>query len=152
LAIAIKRLRLAGMKRRIVLTAACAALLATCGCAGPDHAVILYEGADRPGGEDIEGPPPPGDYKFGPTEAVTKRVTDTNGDKRGDRIEYLTNGEVVGTAEDTNYDGKIDVYRRMVHGKVVDETRDKNFDGILDERRRDTNADGTLDLTEPLTP
>jgi len=115
---------------------------------------MLYEGPDRPGGEEIEGPAPPGDYKLGPTERVTpaRRVTDTNGDKRPDRIEYLSNGEVVGSGEDTNFDGKIDVYKKISHGVVVEEVRDRNFDGILDERSRDTNGDGKLDLTEPLTP
>jgi hypothetical protein len=115
---------------------------------------MLYEGPDRPGGEEIEGPAPPGDYKLGPTERVTpaRRVTDTNGDKRPDRIEYLSNGEVVGSGEDTNFDGKIDVYKKISHGVVVEEVRDRNFDGILDVRSRDTNGDGKLDLTEPLTP
>ncbi len=136
---------------RWMIGSACVVFVA---CSAADHSVTLYEGADRPGGEEIEGPAPPGDYRFGPTEGVTaaKRVTDTNGDKRADRIEYFSNGAVVGAAEDTNYDGKIDVYKKVSHGVVVEEVRDRNFDGILDVRTRDTNGDGKLDLTEPLTP
>jgi hypothetical protein len=142
------------MKTRIVIAAAWLALFGAAACAGQDRSVILYEGADRPGGEEVEGPAPPGDYKFGPTELATdaKRVSDTNGDKHADKVEYLSKGQVVGVAEDTNYDGKVDVYKRMANGQVTDEVRDQNYDGVFDIRNRDTNGDGTLDLTESLKP
>lgn len=102
----------------------------------------------------MEGPAPPGDYKFGPTELASdsRRVTDTNGDNKADMVEYLQKGQVVGVAQDTNFDGKIDVYQRMVNGRISDEVRDKNYDGVFDVRRRDTHGNGQLDLTEPLTP
>ncbi len=112
-------------------------------CAGPQGPVSLYQGPDRPGGEDVEGPAPPSDYLPAPTEpGYSKQVLDTNGDRRPDRVEYRSHGEVTVVGEDTNRDGKIDVYRKFSNGSVVDEVRDRNFDGIFDERRRYTNGDG----------
>jgi hypothetical protein len=110
-------------------------------CAPSNRAVILYEGPDRPGGEETEGPAPPSDYNFGPT----RREVDLDGDHRRDRIEFVTAGTINGVGEDTNRDGKIDRYQKIVNGKVVDESRDTNFDGVLDVRMIDTDNDGTLD-------
>jgi hypothetical protein len=116
-------------------------LSACAACAGPGNGVILYEGPDRPGGEEVEGPAPPSDYNFGPT----RREVDLDGDKRRDRIEFISNGTVNGVGDDTNHDGRIDRYQKLLNGKVVDETRDTNFDGVLDLRLIDTDNDGTLD-------
>ena len=127
--------------RRGLVTLVFAALLLAAGCAGPAGGVILYQGADRPGDEAIEGPAPPSDYNFGPL----RREIDLDGDHRRDRIEYVSAGSVIGVGDDTNHDGKIDRYQKLVKGKVVDESRDTNFDGVLDLRSIDTNNDGSLD-------
>jgi hypothetical protein len=117
-------------------------------CAGPANGVVLYEGPDRPGGEEVEGPAPPSDYNFGPT----RREVDLDGDRRRDRIEYVSAGTVNGVGDDTNHDGKIDRYQKIVNGKVVDESRDTDFDGKLDLRLIDTDNDGTLDKAIQLQP
>jgi hypothetical protein len=118
-----------------------AALVASCG-APPANGVMLYQGADRPDDENIQGPPPPSDYYFGPLH----REVDTNGDNIRDRVEFMSpDGKVLGVGDDTNHDGKIDRYQKFLNGTVVDETRDTNFDGVLDLRMIDTDNDGTLD-------
>ena len=116
-------------------------LLSFSACAGPSNGVTLYEGPDRPGAEEVEGPAPPSDYNLGPT----RREVNLDGDHRRDRIEFLSDGKVNGVGDDTNHDGKIDQYRKIVNGKVVDESRDTNFDGVLNLRLIDTDDDGTLD-------
>jgi hypothetical protein len=118
------------------------------GCAGPYGSVILYEGPDRPGGEEVEGPAPPSDYNFGPV----RRELDLNGDHKRDRIEYLSEGKVNGVGDDTNHDGKMDRYQKIVNGMVLEETRDTNFDGVLDLRSIDTDNDGKLDKDIQLLP
>ena len=140
------------MKTRLPVAIAWAWLAGVAACAASERSVILYEGPDRPGGEEVEGPAPPSDFRPTPSERLSKRVVDTNGDKRGDRIEYLSSGQVIVTGEDTNYDGKIDVYRKVSNGSVVEEVRDRDFDGVFDERRRDANGDGKLDSPEQLPP
>ena len=138
-----------GSIRALLLGAAAVAVTAgVCGCAGPNSAVVLYEGPDRPDDEGALGPPPPSDYRFGPT----RREVDTNGDRRVDRVEFVSNGVMSGVGEDTNHDGKMDVYRKLSNGKVVEEVRDTDFDGILDVRAIDTDNDGTLDKTIQLAP
>jgi hypothetical protein len=127
--------------RSRLAAAAAPFLLSLCACAGPSSGVILYEGPDRPGGEEVEGPAPPSDYNFGPT----RREVDLDGDQKRDRIEYVSNGKVNGVGLDTNHDGKMDRYQKIVKGKVVEETRDTDFDGVLDLRLIDTDDDGTLD-------
>jgi hypothetical protein len=117
------------------------ALGIVCACAGPSSGVLLYQGPDRPNDEATEGPAPPSDYNFGPL----RRELDLDGDRRRDRVEFVSNGEITGVGEDTNHDGKIDRYQRIVHGLVLDETRDTDFDGILDRRSIDTNGDGKVD-------
>jgi hypothetical protein len=124
---------------RLASFLALAPLLAA--CASPGSGVILYQGADRPDDEATLGPPPPSDYNFGPQ----RREIDTDGDHRRDRIEFISNGKVIGVGDDTNRDGKMDRYQKLVNGTVVDETRDTNFDGILDVRSIDTDNDGKLD-------
>jgi hypothetical protein len=114
--------------------------------AGCGTQLVMYEGPDRPGGEDVEGPAPPSDYQLGERH----RVIDTNGDKRGDRIEYYSSGQLSTIAEDSNYDGRIDIYRRVVNGKIVDEVHDKDYDGVFDVRMRDTDGDGVFDVTEKM--
>ena len=118
------------------------------GCSAPQNGAMLYQGADRPDDEATLGPPPPSDYNFGPT----RRELDTDGDHRRDRIEFISDGTVIGVGDDTNHDGKIDRYQKLVHGVVVEETRDTNFDGILDVRSYDTDHDGKLDKDIELAP
>ncbi len=74
-----------------------------------------------------------------------RRELDMDGDHRRDRIEFVSDGRVVGVGDDTNHDGKIDRYQKLVHGMVLEETRDTDFDGILDLRSIDTDNDGKLD-------
>jgi hypothetical protein len=126
---------------RSPLVAALSFALTLFACAPSNGAVILYEGPDRPGGEETEGPAPPSDYDFGPT----RREIDLDGDHRRDRVEFLSAGKVNGIGVDTNHDGKIDRYQKIVGGKVVDEVRDTDFDGTLDLRMIDSDNDGTLD-------
>ena len=99
------------MTTRWVAAGLCLGVVACAANQAEDRQVFFYQGPDRPGGEEIEGPAPPSDYKFGPSESPTasKRVLDTNGDQRGDLVEYLSNGEVYGSAQDSNFDGKVDV-------------------------------------------
>jgi len=110
-------------------------------CAASSSPVILYQGADRPDDEATLGPPPPSDYNFGPM----RREIDTDGDHRTDRIEYVSDGKVIGVGEDTNHDGKIDRYQKLMNGAILEEIRDTNYDGVLDVRSVDTDNDGKLD-------
>jgi hypothetical protein len=128
-------MRTAGPARALFFACAIA------GCAAQGSGVILYEGPDRPGGEEVEGPAPPSDYNAG----ATRREIDLDGDHRRDRVVYLTGGKVNAIGDDTNHDGRIDRYQKIVNGKVVEESRDTNFDGVLDMRMIDTDNDGTLD-------
>jgi hypothetical protein len=117
------------------------ALSAALACSAPQNGASLYQGPDRPDDEGVLGPAPPSDYNFGPI----RREVDTNGDHRRDRIEFVSDGTVIGVGDDTNHDGKIDRYQKLVHGVVVEETRDTDFDGVLDLRSYDTDNDGKLD-------
>jgi hypothetical protein len=111
-------------------------------CSAPQNGASLYQGPDRPDDEGVLGPAPPSDYNFGPT----RRELDTDGDRRRDRVEFVSDGgAVIGVGDDTNRDGKIDRYQKLVHGVVIEETRDTNFDGVMDLRSYDTDHDGKLD-------
>jgi hypothetical protein len=112
--------------------------------------VGVYQGEDRPGDRDVEGPPPPADFHC---ERGERRREDTDHDGKPDRVVHiLSNGDVLCSTEDRNADGRIDTWNLHEKGRIVEQATDSNFDGTLDRRVRLPNDGGIQPLIPPLAP